>query len=47
MDTFYGHNDDITGIDVIEGKNFITSGSDRQVIYWRIDEESQLVFNGH
>ena len=28
MDTFYGHNDDINGIDVIGRNNVITCGSD-------------------
>ena len=37
MDTFYGHNDDINGIDSISDQNFITCGSDNQVIYWKIE----------
>jgi len=43
----YGHNDDINGIDCISDKDFITCGSDNQVIYWKTDEESQLVYTGH
>ena len=39
MDTFYGHNDSITGLSCIDGKNFVSSGYDKQVIYWKIADE--------
>jgi len=45
LDTFYGHQSNINAIDSI-GENFVTCGFDRQVIYWKTAEGSQLLFKG-
>jgi len=47
MDSLYGHNDEINAIDSIDGSNFVTCGSDQQVILWKMEQESQLVYQGH
>lgn len=47
IDTFFGHKNDINMIDSIGDEDFVTCGFDRQAIYWKIEDETQLVFNGH
>jgi len=44
----FGHQDKITGIDVLSQERVVTSGArDGSVRIWKIVEESQLVFHGH
>lgn len=44
----FGHQDKITGIDVLSQERVVTSGArDGSIRIWKIVEESQLVFHGH
>lgn len=44
----FGHQNKITGIDVLSQERVVTSGArDGSVRIWKIVEESQLVFHGH
>ena len=44
----FGHQDKITGIDVLSQERVVTSGArDGSVRIWKIVEESQLVFHEH
>ncbi len=36
IDTFYGHKNYINSIDTIGPEDFITSGFDRNTIYWKV-----------
>ena len=48
MGVRFGHQDKITGIDVLSQERVVTSGArDGSVRIWKIVEESQLVFHGH
>lgn len=40
LETFYGHKSNINSIDSINREDFITSGFDKQSIYWKINEAS-------
>jgi len=46
LENFFGHKADISAIDSISENNMVTCGFDRQAIYWKIEQESQLIFNG-
>ena len=46
MLTSYGHKNDVCAVDAITGSNMISCGFDRQAIYWKLEEESQLIFQG-
>lgn len=47
VETLFGHQDSVTAIDALRGENAITSGGqDRTVRFWKIVEETQLVFRG-
>ncbi|EGR29462.1 u3 small nucleolar interacting protein 2, putative, partial [Ichthyophthirius multifiliis] len=47
LDTFFGHKGDVNYIDAITAEHFISSGFDRQVIIWKTEQQSQLVYEGH
>ena len=47
VETLFGHQDRITGVDAGVRERAVTSGGrDGTVRVWKIVEESQLVFNG-
>lgn len=47
VETLFGHQDSITSIDALRSENALTAGGqDRTVRFWKIVEESQLVFRG-
>ncbi|KAI1234416.1 U3 small nucleolar RNA-interacting protein 2 [Lamprotornis superbus] len=48
VETLFGHQDIITGLDSLSRECCVTSGGrDGTVRLWKIPEESQLVFSGH
>lgn len=48
IEIMYGHQAGITGIDALSRDRAITAGgSDSTIRIWKINEESQLVYNGH
>uniref|UniRef100_A0A3B4CH67 Ribosomal RNA processing 9, U3 small nucleolar RNA binding protein n=1 Tax=Pygocentrus nattereri TaxID=42514 RepID=A0A3B4CH67_PYGNA len=48
VETLFGHQDVITGLDCLGRERCVTAGGrDRTVRVWKISEESQLVFHGH
>ena len=44
MDSHYGHQSDILGLDSYSGDRLLTCGLDRQVIFWKISEDSELLY---
>ncbi|KAF8513738.1 WD40 repeat-like protein [Hysterangium stoloniferum] len=47
VETLFGHQDSITGLDSLKGDTAVsTGGRDRTVRFWKITEETQLVFRG-
>ncbi|KAG6333593.1 hypothetical protein ID866_5493 [Astraeus odoratus] len=47
VETLFGHQDTIVSIDALRGETTITAGArDRSLRYWKIPEETQLVFRG-
>lgn len=47
VETFFGHQEEIAGLDVLRGELAVSAGSrDRTVRWWKVREESQLVFRG-
>jgi ribosomal RNA-processing protein 9 len=47
VETLFGHQDTILSIDALRGEAVVTAGArDRTLRYWKIPEESQLVFRG-
>ncbi|KAF9242301.1 WD40 repeat-like protein [Melanogaster broomeanus] len=47
VETLFGHQDTIVSIDALRGETVVTAGArDRTLRYWKIPEESQLVFRG-
>ena len=47
VETLFGHQDCVTSIDALRGEFAITSGGqDRTVRFWKIIDETQLVFRG-
>jgi ribosomal RNA-processing protein 9 len=47
VETLFGHQDIIVGIDALRSENAVTAGSrDKTLRFWKIVEESQLVFRG-
>lgn len=47
VETLFGHQDCIQGIDALRGELAVTAGGrDKTVRYWKVMEESQLVFRG-
>lgn len=47
VETLFGHQDTIVSLDALRGETAVTAGArDRTVRYWKIPEESQLVFRG-
>ena len=46
VETLYGHQNEITGIDASRKERAITVGRDRTVRVWKLLEDSQLVYKG-
>ncbi|KAI6026011.1 WD40 repeat-like protein [Pisolithus marmoratus] len=47
VETLFGHQDSIVSLDALRGETAVTAGArDRTIRYWKIPEESQLVFRG-
>jgi ribosomal RNA-processing protein 9 len=47
VETLFGHQDRISDVDALRGETAITSGSrDKTVRYWKIADETQIVFRG-
>ncbi|KAL0946270.1 hypothetical protein HGRIS_012522 [Hohenbuehelia grisea] len=47
VETLYGHQDHIISLDTLRGENCVSVGArDKTVRYWKIVEETQLVFRG-
>ncbi|KAF8557490.1 WD40 repeat-like protein [Imleria badia] len=47
VETLFGHQDTIVSIDALRSETAVTAGArDRTLRYWKIPEESQLVFRG-
>ncbi|GAA5975712.1 hypothetical protein JCM11641_005845 [Rhodosporidiobolus odoratus] len=47
IETLFGHQDQIQSIDALRGELAVTAGGrDKTVRYWKVTEESQLVFRG-
>jgi ribosomal RNA-processing protein 9 len=47
VETLFGHQDTIVSVDALRGETAVTAGArDRTLRYWKIPEESQLVFRG-
>ncbi|KAI6145211.1 WD40 repeat-like protein [Pisolithus tinctorius] len=47
VETLFGHQDTIVSLDALRGETAVTAGArDRTIRYWKIPEESQLVFRG-
>ena len=44
MDTFYGHRATMTDITQISDRNFISSSCDKFPILWKLEKESQMIF---
>ncbi len=44
MDSHYGHQSDILGMDAYSQDRLLSCGLDRQVIFWKINEDSELVY---
>ena len=44
MDTHYGHHSDILGIDCYSRDRVISCSLDRQVIFWKVNEDSELIY---
>ena len=44
MDTHYGHHSDILGIESFSRDRVITCSMDNQVIFWKVNEDSELLY---
>lgn len=44
MDTHYGHNNGILNIDAYSKDRVLSCGLDRQVVFWKINEDSELLY---
>ena len=47
VETLFGHQDSVSGLDSLKGDVAVSCGGrDRTVRFWKITEETQLVFRG-
>jgi ribosomal RNA-processing protein 9 len=44
MDSLFGHQSEVTALDVLARERCISSGADRTCRLWKIPEETQLIF---
>lgn len=47
IDTLYGHQSEVMGLDSLVRERAISCGRDTSVRIWKILEETQLLFKGH
>lgn len=47
IETFYEHNGEILDVDCFNGNDFVTSANDHQVITWKTEKETKIIFKGH
>jgi len=49
MDTHYGHHSNILSMDSYSKDRVLSCSLDRQCIFWKIDEDAELLYNnfGH
>jgi ribosomal RNA-processing protein 9 len=47
VDTLFGHQAEVLGLDALRAERVVSCGADRTCRIWKIPEESQLVFRGH
>ncbi|GIM09576.1 hypothetical protein Vretimale_13420 [Volvox reticuliferus] len=47
MDTLYGHQAEVLGLDFLRAERLLTAGHDHSCRLWKIPEESQLIFRAH
>ena len=47
IDTLFGHQAEVLGLDALRAERIVSCGADRTCRVWKIPEESQLVFRGH
>lgn len=47
IETFYEHNAEVLDIDCFNGDDFLTSANDHQVIAWKTQKETKIVYKGH
>ena len=45
MDTHYGHHGEILSCDAYSKDRLLSCGMDNQCIFWKIDEDSELVYS--
>lgn len=47
VETFFGHQEEVSSLDLLRGEVAVSAGSrDRTVRWWKVRDESQLVFRG-
>lgn len=47
VDTLFGHQDHVVGLDTLRAETAVSCGArDRTVRFWKVVEETQLVFRG-
>ncbi len=44
MDSHYGHHSDVLGMDAYTQDRLLSCGLDRNVIFWKINEDSELIY---
>jgi hypothetical protein len=47
VESLYGHGTEVNSLDVLHKEKVLSSGHDRTVRLWKLETDSQLVFNGH
>jgi len=47
IDTLYGHQSEITCLDSLHKESAISSGTDKSIHFWKVIDETQLIFRGH
>ncbi|KAL4451525.1 hypothetical protein ABPG75_007187 [Micractinium tetrahymenae] len=47
VDTLFGHQAEVLGVDALRAERAVSCGADRTCRVWKIPEESQLIFRGH
>ena len=47
VDTLFGHQAEVLGVDAARAERAVTAGGDRTCRVWKVPEESQLIFRGH
>lgn len=45
--TYYEHTAELLDVDYFNGEDFISAGYDRQVIAWKTEKETKVVYKGH